>query len=162
MSAAEPAVAGTAPTPELKNSRFTYFIHLPDDYERRVSEAYFKTKYPNSQAKRVGELNVGRLTDLHSVITLVRPRPTAAATPHRTAMGSIDYTHHEPETKIAEVRESRPILVKHFWTEGGDDSMVDGQLNISEFLTALSQAASPITLNWHPDQLPGIVKLSWV
>lgn len=161
MPAVESA-AGTSQAPDVKNSRFTYFIHLPDDYEKRVMEGYVKTKYPSSQAKRVGELNVGRLTDMHSVIVLVRPRPTPSATPHRTQMGTIEYTHHEPETKLAEVRESRPILCKQFWSEGGDDSMVDGFLSISDFLTALSQAASPITLSWHPDQLPGIVKLSWV
>jgi len=167
-----------AAEPTLPNSRFTYFMMLPDQYEQRVMLAYIAQKYPQSEARKVSELRVDRLTDLHSVIVLVRPRPTPAATQFKNGMGVSEFQHHEPEEKLKEVRESRPILVKTFFKAPGavpefneygdrpemslDNEVGDGELNISNFLTALAQAASPMTLNWHPTQLPGIVRLAWV
>lgn len=170
MPAAE-GVAHTAPTTalpqliELPNARFTYFIMLPDDYEKKIMLAYLESKYAKESlalAKKVGEMRVDRLTDMHTVIALVRPRPSPAATPFKNQMGLTDYEHHEPELKGREVRESRPILIKRFWRAASDEAMVDGELNTSEFLTALAQAASPLSINWHPEQTPGVVKLSWV
>lgn len=144
------------------DSRFTYFLYFPDDYEKEVARLYLAEKYPRSSAKKLGELQVNRLTDQHTLILLTRPRPTAASTPHKNQMGVIEFTRHEPETKVKEIRESKPIVCKDFWQEGNEDSMVDGTLNTHLFLEAVSKAASPLTINWHPDQNPGVLKLSWV
>jgi hypothetical protein len=157
----EAAIAATA-EPKLGDSRFTYFLYLPDDYEKEVMRLYLLQKYPNSQARKVGEMQVNRLTDQHQVIILTRPKPTPDKTPYKDPMGSVQYTLHEPKSKLSEIRESKPIFCKDFWTEGHDDSMVDGTLNTHTFLAAVSAAASPLTISWHPEQNPGVLKLSWV
>lgn len=157
-----PRATPAAEKHSVPRSRFTYFFMMPDPYEQRIMLAYLAEKYPDSQAKKVSELRIDRLTDLHAVIVLVRPKPSAAATQFKNQMGLSEFTHHEPETKMAEVREARPILIKDFWREAGEDSVSDGELDTSAFITAVSQAASPITTYWHPDQLPGILKLSYV
>lgn len=160
MPAAEPLKP--EPAEIVGNSRFTYFLYLPDDFEKEVMRLYLAQKYPTSLARRVGEMQVNRLTDQHQVIVLVRPKPTPASTPHKNQMGATEFEHHDHKTKLGEVRESRPIFCREFWQEGNDDSMVDGTLNTHQFLEAVSRAASPLTISWHPEQNPGILKLSWI
>lgn len=160
MPAAEPAAK--LEEPRIGDSRFTYFLYLPDDYEREVMRLYLAQKYPTTTARRVGEMQVNRLTDQHNVIVLSRPKPTASSTPRKNQMGAVEFEHHEPKTKLPEVRESKPIFCRDFWIEGNEDSMVDGTLDTHLFLAAVSKAASPLTINWHPEQNPGVLKLSWV
>ena len=160
MPAAEPAQ--TKQTEQVGDSRFTYFLYLPDDYEKEIMRLYLAQKYPNSQARKVGEMQVNRLTEVHNVIVLTRKKPSPMSTPRRNQMGTTEYERHEPETKLKEVTESKPIVCADFWAPGNEDSMVDGQMDTHSFLTAVSKAASPLTISWHPEQNPGILKLSWV
>lgn len=160
MPAAEPVAAPKALDPGF--SRFTYFLYLPNDYEKEIMRLYLAQKYPESLARKVGEMQVNRLTDQHQVIILTRPKPTPDKTPRRNQMGAVEFDDHEPSTKLKEVRESKPISVREFWNEGNEDSMIDGTLDTHRFLDAVARAASPLTISWHPEQNPGVLKLSWV
>jgi hypothetical protein len=160
MPAAEPVSAKV--DDRVGMSRFTYFLYLPNDFDKEVMRLYLQEKYPNSLARKVGEMQVNRLTEQHAVIVLTRPRPTADKTPFKNQMGTVEYTLHPAEEKIREVRESKPIFCKEFWHEGNEDSMIDGALDTHLFLGAVSVAASPLTISWHPEQNPGVLKLSWV
>lgn len=165
-----------AAEPTLPFSRFNYFMMLPDQYEQRVMLAYLTEKYPKTQSRKVSELRVDGLNEMHSIIVLTRPRPTPSATQFKNGMGVSEFQHHEPEEKLKEVRESKPILVKSFYRapvvvadEYGDgaeltidNAIGDGELNINKLIDAIAFAASPYVTNWHPTQSPGILRLAWV
>jgi hypothetical protein len=61
---------------------------------------------------------------------------------------------------VGEVRESAPILIKDYWIEGGEDSLVDGSLMTTQFLDAVARASVSKAIYWHPLQDPGILRLS--
>jgi hypothetical protein len=149
------------------NSEFTYFLFSHAGDEPKIALLYLQEKHPASRAKRVAELRIDRLTDKHKVIVLVRGRnPLKPATPltgsRRNEYGIRELVNANPADLVGEMGASEPIDCGKFWNRTAGWEGGDGELDIPGFLQAVAAAASPLRVSWHPEQLPGILKLGHV
>lgn len=140
----------------IQDGEFTYFLASPDDpapmgQRKSPAEVYFETRYPNSKALFVTQLTIARLSDRHTVITLIRGDG-------RTAPDSYKFDEHARnlyrENRVGhdamlamagEVIEGEPIVVAKYWIKGrgrGDE----GHLNEPAFISALGEQAIPCYL----------------
>jgi hypothetical protein len=96
------------------------FVLIPsDEHEERRARDFWDSQYPKSKAKLVLELKVQRLTNDHTIVCLYRKPPD------RPKFLRMEGGLRESLPSEEPVLVSKPIKVSDFWTEDGDDGVVD-------------------------------------
>jgi hypothetical protein len=143
-----------APKPPAKPEDpgpLTYFLLVDDEYDEAAGREYLEEKYgPGSTkgSKRVTHIRVGRLTEEHTVIPVVRKN---------IALGlekAIDPDSKRKTTvrnnPVLGMVEGTPVECCNFW-EASEHEDGDGTLNMSRFLEALGKSCTPTAPKYRQD-----------
>lgn len=141
--------ARAEPSKELRvqDRESTYFWFV--EHDEAVCNAYVRTKYPDSKARRVSTINMHRLHERSHIICLTRRGKPTPIEKYTIELGRRLPVSVDPDTLVSEVIEGSAIAVRDFIT--GATEWEDGQLDAASLIARAAKDYTPATCHYRPD-----------
>lgn len=145
-----PAARPIAAKPEDPGN-LHYFLLVEDEHEEAAGREFLNNKYGESGpkgSKRVTNIRIGRLTEEHVVIPVVRRKPAEG----------LRKVQDEASKRVTTVRldpvegmvECEPVRCCNYW-EASTHEDGDGTLNMAGFLEAVGKSCTPAAPRYRRD-----------